>query len=205
MSKEAASSATPTNDVKTPPAEQVIEGEFKEVKEGDPKPPRVARPADVKPLSSTAGDVFGGDVNDTSNAKRARPDAAQGAPKGKPRGKAKAAPEPVDPEKYLSTARGFLMTGDVLFRGYIKSRYADVLEEESLRKLDAQMALGEANIDAMAEPLAEGLAEEGVELPWWAKLAMAGAAVYAPKLAALSKLETMRDEHEKRQAAPRGA
>lgn len=164
-------------------------------------PPRVARPADVRPLSSVGGDVFGGDVSDTSNAKRERtPPSGEPAPKKK-RGKGKAQAEPVDVDAHRETAKGFVVTADALFRGWAKSRYSAVLDENSLRQLDAQLALTEPQADALADPLARGLAESGVEIPWWGQLALAAGAMYVPKLGALAQLDRMKEEHDKREAA----
>lgn len=169
-----------------------------------PNPPRakVARPADVKPLSSVAGDVFGAEVNDTANVKRERPAQAAGAADQKGKGKKKKpVAEPVDESEHEETAAGFVLTADAMFRAYAARRYAPVLEPASLKQLDEQLALTEAQQRALAKPLAKGLAESGAEVPWWASLALAGGAMYLPKLAALAALDKAREEYDEQEAA----
>lgn len=175
-----------------------------EVVSETPNPPRakVARPADVRPLSSVSGDVFGAEVNDTANVKRERPAATPGAEaKGKGKGKKKPVAEPVDANEHEETAAGFVMTADAMFRAYAARRYAPVLEPSSLKQLDEQLALTEAQQAALAKPLAKGLAESGAEVPWWASLALAGGAMYLPKLAALAALDKAREEYDEQEAA----
>ena len=147
-----------------------------------PAAPRVARVADVRKLD--AADVFGGDVSDTENVKRARGEAPPPTGKNAKKGKKKAdAPPPEPPtEKRLEEARGLLMMADMIFVGWARSTLADDLEAASLDELAKRMSARPEQLDAMAPPLAEGLAEEGVELPWYMRLALAGGAVYGPKV-----------------------
>ncbi len=174
-----------------------------EVVSETPNPPRskVARPADVKPLSSVAGDVFGAEVNDTANVKRERPAAQSTDPKAKGSKKKKPVAEPADASEHEETATGFVMTADAMFRAYAARRYAPVLDDASLKSLDAQLSLTEAQQAALAKPLAKGLAESGAEVPWWASLALAGGAMYLPKLAALAALDKAREEYDEQEAA----
>lgn len=179
-----------------------IDAEFSEASPAPKPPPRVARVADVKPLD--AGGVFGGPVNDTHNARAARGAQSDDAPKGKRGRKAKAPQEPAQEptEKHLDTARGLVITADAFFRQHVRSRFEEALTEESLAQLDAKVKLQEGQIDALADPLARGLAEEGVELPWWAQLGLAGFGMYAGKLAMLSSLEKKVKENTPPKAEP---
>lgn len=166
-----------------------------------PRPPRVARVADVKPLN--ASEVFGGPVNETSNARAPRGEAngAQSGPKKGRKGKVAQGGAPEVTDKHQETAVGMLVMLDMLTRQWAASHYEDVLEPASLKDLDQRLKLTDAQIDGMSEPLARGLAENGVELPWWAQLGLAGAGVYASKLGTLTQLEKLKKEHDKSEAA----
>lgn len=144
--------------------------------------PRVARVADVRKLD--ADDVFGGAVSDTENVKRARGEAPPPTGKNAKKGKKKVDAPPAEPptEKRLEEARGLLMMADMIFVGWARSTLSDDLEAASLDELAKRMSARPEQLDAMAPPLAEGLAEEGVELPWYMRLALAGGAVYGPKV-----------------------
>lgn len=174
-----------------------------EVLSETPNPPRskVARPADVRPLSAVSGDVFGAEVSDTANVKRERPAAAAAQATERPKKKKKSADESADASEYESTATGFVLAADAMFRAYAARRYAPVLEAASLKELDEQLALTPAQQSALAQPLAKGLAESGAEVPWWASLALAGGAMYLPKFAALAALDKAREEYDEQDAA----
>lgn len=155
-----------------------------------PKKPRVARVADVKKLDASADDVFGAPVTDTHNARSRGPGTSDDAPPKRSRRK-KAAPEPApEPtDKHIETARGVVMLADSFFIAHVRQRYADSMTPESVEQLASRLAMKPEQVDALSEPLARGLAEEGVELPWWAQLGMAAAGVYLPKLMLLTKLD----------------
>jgi len=152
------------------------------------KATRVARVADVKRLESTADDVFGASVTDTVNVRTSRPAGEEGAPK---RGrKKKVEAPPVEPsDKHVETARGLLMMVDSFFVAHVRTRFAESLEPENVEQLARRCSATPEQIDALAEPLARGLAEEGVELPWWAQLGLAASGVYLPKLMMLHALD----------------
>lgn len=196
------SSATKTNTTdenaaraRDPKDTGVIDAEFsEEPKQEAPKGPRVARVADVTPLR--ADEVFGGNVKDTANA--SAPRGARSAPGEAPkRGrKPKAAPEPAQTvtDKHLDTAKGMLQTFDMLFRMQVRSNFEDFLTAENLAALDQKVKLQEEQVEGMAAPLAVGLAENGVELPWWAQFGLAGLGAYGGKLVMLQKLKKRCEE-----------
>lgn len=196
---------TKTNEEKArdPKDTSVIDAEVTEEAKA-PRPPRVARVADVKKLN--AEDVFGGSVNETSNARAPRGDANGAVPGPKKGRKAKGAQQPTQEvtDKHYETAVGMLVMVDMFTRGWAATRYEDVLEPTSLKDLDQRLKLTEAQIDGMSEPLARGLAENGVELPWWAQLGLAGAGVYANKLGTLAQLEKLKKKHDAAEAAAAG-
>jgi hypothetical protein len=199
LSKENETEAAPTSPPATTPT--VEDADFVETEPTEKPKPRVARVTDVSRLESA--DPFGGPVNETANA-RARGEPKADAPKGKRGRKPKAAPaEPVDPSTHLDAAKGIIAVADSVFRASVRGRYADDLTEENLSALDKRLALTPAEMDALAGPLAQGLAENGVELPWWAQLAMAGVGLYGPKLGMLASLDKQVEAHRKaEQAAP---
>jgi len=191
-SQDSSPTPTPTPDeaARSPTDTGPIDAEVVE-ETSKARPPRVARVADVKRLESTADDVFGGAVTDTVNARAARPPGDDGAPtpkRGRSKKKAEAPPsEPSD--KHVETARGLLLMADSFFVAHVRSRYADALEPENVEQLARKCAATPEQVNALAEPLARGLAEENVELPWWAQLGLAASGVYLPKLMMLSALD----------------
>jgi hypothetical protein len=198
-SPDASRTKTNTNDerARSPVDTGPIDAEVTEEAKA-PRAPRVARVADVKPLDVDS--VFGGAVQDTPNAKAARAASANEAPKAK-RGRKPKAPEPEkSPEEFEAMARGLLTMADGFFRSHVRGRYEEHFAPEFMAQLDAKMKLQEPQIDAMAEPLARGLQENGVDLPWWAQFALAGFGVYAGKLGTLATLDKKVEEHQKANA-----
>lgn len=190
---------TPADEAARSPADTgPIDVDFVEDAPKEPRRPRVARVADVTKLEATADDVFGGAVNETTNAR-----AARGAPQGNDatpkRGrKKKTEAPPAEPtSEHLATALGLVATADAFFVAHVRERYSEVLTPENLESLARKVATAPEQQRALAEPLARGLAEEGIELPWWAQLGMAAAGVYLPKMAMLSQLDKQAAEAKK--------
>lgn len=172
-----------------------------------PAAPRVAKLTDVKPLK--AEEVFGGPVNEASNAKAPRGEAngtQAGAKKGG-KGKRAQAPaqEPITAEEYLETAVGMFVTLDMVTRGFVASRYADILEPQSLADLDARIKLKPPQVEGMSKHLAKGLEESGTKMPWYVALGFAASAVYVPMVGTLGGLEKAKRAHDEAEEAAKKA
>lgn len=169
--------------------------------------PKVATGADAATFD--AGALFGGEVNQTHNEARAKgaapaPEAAGDAPpKRKRRGK-NAEPEPVDPVAFAKseeTAAGLILTVDALMQQVARSRYAEVLTAENLDQLVAQhIAIPEASRRSLSSPLAQGIRENGLEIPWWGQFMLAGIGIMAPRIAVMAQLDKQVEERRAREA-----
>lgn len=185
------------------------------VEEGPKRDPPSPRPAEVKPAAAAeAFSVFDGPVDDAKNARRTAQEPRAGPkkpPKGKkPKGAAAAEPEPTeDPalreqlyQRRLGEARGLVRAWDRMQRAKVRARYEAILAPESLEQLDQQIALTPHEVDDIAEPLAEGLLEEGLEFPWWARVALALYAASSSRQAALRELERKYQAWQREQEQP---
>lgn len=203
--------ATKTNDerARDPKDTGPIDAEVTEgpKKPNAPKaPPRVAKVGDVKPLN--AGEVFGGPVNEASNARAPRGEANGTPPGAKKGGKGKraqaAAQEPITAEEYLETAVGMFVTVDMLTRGFVANRYSDILEPQSLAQLDERIKLKPHQVEGMSKHLAKGLEESGTKMPWYVALGFAASAVYVPMVGTLGGLEKAKKKHDEAEEAAKG-
>ncbi len=194
-----------------PPEDAQVVDEPKAAPNSSPRP-------EVKPASAAeAFGVFDGEVEDAKNARRTRQEPrtstkVKGA-KGKKGKAAAAAEEPAEPEltpeqlwqKKLGEARGLVRMWDRMQRAKVRERYEQILEPASLEQLDQQIALTPQEIEDIAEPLAEGLVEEGVDFPWWARVLLAAYAASSSRQAALRELERRYEAWQKQQEAQRPA
>lgn len=193
-----ANSATQTNDerARDPNDKTPIDAEVSE--EVPRKRKRVARVADVTKLEDAAGDVFGAPVNDTHNARRTEaPPPQEDAPK---RGRKKKAPEPeaVPTQKHAETAEGMVLLADAVFVGIARNQLGSVLEASNLEMLVKEhLILKPEQVKAMSQPIARGLAEENVDLPWYWQLALAGGAIYAPRVGMVMSILKQAEEAKK--------
>jgi len=185
-----ADSSTPTPSLEA----QRAETDAEVIEEAKPKvePKKAKRVADVSPVN--VADIFGEPVEDSAAAKKRGPKAeGEEAPK---RRKKKAEPEPVVvTDEHEAQARGLLLVVDGVGRSLVAGRYGSLLTPESAAQLDERMRLGEAELAALTPSLARGLAENDVELPWWAQFALAAGGLAVPRVAILMELERTRKAH----------
>jgi hypothetical protein len=141
--------------------------------------------------------VFDGDVADTAKAK-ARP--AQGktsaAPtpgKGKPGRKRKTEPTEEEAQaqraKALMSAAGLVKMFEQVQIIQAKKRLGDKLSAEQMDRLVEKLAYTPEETEMIAEPLAELLAEQGVDLPPELRLAGALLMTAIPKAGLVNDLE----------------
>lgn len=139
----------------------------------------------AKAAESPDLDVFDGPPNDPAGARGREPAAEKGPPAGKKggarRGKGGKTPaEEKSPEELAALkeakkgeARGILLTLSAMQRGVVRRQYQELIPPQELDPLLEQLKPTEEELESLADPLAEGLAEEGISLPWYARLALA--------------------------------
>ena len=175
-----------------------------------PATPAPPRPAELKATNASGSfGVFDGPVDDAKNARRPAQDApkASAGKGGKKVGGKKAVEEepPVDPveahRKRLTEAKGLIRMWDSHQRAGVRERYVDILPPEQLEQLDSQLKLTDREMDELADPIAEGMEELGVELPWWARAGLVLLMLTSSRRAVLASLERQYQEHLKKQQA----
>ena len=169
------------------------------------EPPKVEPPPVEKKVADVSS-IFGDEVAESPHVTAARPEAtptvddAPPPPKRRGRKKKDAAPEVVEvTDRHRAEALGIVNTMDAFLRMHARGKYEAILEEETLAQLDRKLALSDAEKAALADPLAQGFAEEGVEVPWWAGLALAGIGLMGPRMGMLARLDRRKVEWEKSQ------
>lgn len=148
--------------------------------------------------------VFDGPANDPKRARSSRnapkDGDAQGDAEQKPkrgRGRPKKVQQEATPEqaqafadaKFLE-AKGLVQTFDAMHQMGARSKFQGRLPEPTIDEVCKRIAFNPSEVDAMARPLAEGMAAEGVELPWWARLGLVLVPVMAQRLMMLSAIES---------------
>lgn len=160
--------------------------------------------AEVAPESaSDPFTVFDGPVRDVTKKRSQRAvdpgettdaevvDATE-APKGRRKRKGKAEKVEVDPEAKLNEARGLVKTAELFHMMVTRKRLAVAgYVGAELESAVAEHAFSDQEVDSLAEPLAEGLAKEGVELPWEVRALLAGVVVMLPRMAMASEQEKL--------------
>lgn len=185
------------------------------------------QPVDVEPVAEPkkapevvdVAQIFGGEVADTANAKaapRERPDDAPAdstpapAPKkrGRPRKNPEATPAPASPKTAtvtvdvsgrLDEARELIAMGDGLLNLYASSQLKKRLDNWA--EMEAMLATTPAERDRLALPLARGLAEHGAQIPWYAMLGIAAAALYGPRVALVARVSNELDAEKAKRPA----
>lgn len=160
--------------------------------------------------------VFDGPANDPKRARSARGapqgsadqgDAEQGKPK-RGRGRPKKDKTPATPEAAqafadakLHEARGLVQTFDAVHQMGIRSKYQKRMPAEYLDGICKRMSFNPAEVDAIAHPLAEGMAAEGVELPWWVRLGAVLVPVMGQRLMMMAQLDAELAERDDAESA----
>lgn len=162
----------------------------------------------AKPLDVTK--VFDADVNEATNAKtkgparEAAPEEGGDAPPRTRKKKTKASDDEAPPEvtdRHLSKARNYIAMADGLHRAGLKARYKDILEPGSLAELDDTLKLNPAQVDLMAQPMAEGLARHGDVLPWYVELGIGALGIGMARANLCKSIEARYQTHLKAQKA----
>lgn len=217
MSLEQTASATGTPKLSQGPTAPVSrageeDAEFVEVPPTKPaKPAKPGKPTDARPLNVES--VFGGKVADTPNAAR-RPaggpqDAVfegEGEPKkrgpGRPK-KGEPKPPVVVTDKHRAAATAAVRTLEGLPKVVAARRYSTVFDESKLAAIDDALTYSDAERELLVGPLAQGAAENGLTVPWWAEFGFAAMMVTLPRFAMFSEFEKEAAAEWKRQG--RGA
>lgn len=194
-------------DSSTPIIDQQPEAADPKKEEAPPKQ-EAAPPKDA----GAALTVFDGSPKDPPSAKRgAAPAAAPEEKKGAKKARKGKKPEPAEPTpeeeeadhaRKVKQARGFLKTMINTQKMIVSRQYAEYFEGPELEALLDSLDLTEDELDALAEPLADGMTEEGINLPWWAQFAFALGGSGIPKRQMQVQAQLKRQVLHKRQQGP---
>lgn len=194
-------SSTPTTETLSPEGEKPASEEVK---------PEEGKKAKKKDAGLAVLNVFDGAPKDPEAARRAAPadGAAPSEEKGK-KGKGKRGRPPAPPElteeeeaarhaRLVLQARGTLLTLINMQKMICTRQYAGYISEELLASLLSKLDLTEEELNALAPPLADGMVEGGVELPWWAQfgLALGGSGILQRQASVAAALKAAVQDHE---------
>lgn len=174
------------------------------------QPARPTKPTDARPLA--ADSVFGGRVADTANAtKRAATvevldpepdDEAPRASKGRKGKKGRAEPEPVVvTDKHRAAAAAAVRALEGVPKVVAARRYSTVFSAAQLEGIDAALTYSDAERELLIGPLAQGAAEHGLSLPWYAEFGIAAMMVTLPRFAMFSEFEKQAEVEWRKQHA----
>ena len=153
--------------------------------------------------------MFGGDVNETHNAQQRGERPAElhaaddvGASIEQPRRrKKKGEKEPVIvTDEQVAEALGAVLLLTGMYKANADRKWGDTFAPEWKREQLDKLEVSQDEALTVARPLARGMAEHGITLPWWAQCAAAALAIMQPRIALVNGIDAAIEKRKKLEA-----
>ncbi len=155
--------------------------------------------------------MFGGEVNDTHNAQQrgARADIhaadevgasieSPGEEQAPRRRKKRGEKEPVIvTDDQVAEALGAVMLLTGMYKANADRKWGDTFAPEWKKEQLDKLEVSQDEALTVARPLARGMAEHGITLPWWAQCAAASLAIMQPRMALVNGIDAAIEKRKK--------